>query len=386
MALTPTGYATGVTTSLQLITGLKQEVDEMILLLDDVALPLLRGTNFNGDPAPLLGVGKPATQTKVEWEEEVILAPSAAITATINSAAVTAVVGAAHQNKFQVGDRVRTPAGEIIIVTALASTDSLTITRAGAGSTAATITSGDMLQIVGTVLTEGSDPGASRVTDITMPYNVTQIFGPWKLSMSGTDQVIDRFGIKDQMGHQLMNRITEMAMQRENALLLGVRNVSSGIRTMGGIDNMISTYSGNTDSSSTALTAASIDTNLNLNYLNGHTPMDLLVNPQRLSTLNDIANTAILRTDTMESARGRKRVTYVQTEHGDVQIIRSRYAPLSQAWLVTFARMQRRVMRPMVVEQLAKTGDADNLMLVCEETLQVRGASQFTRYTGLTTA
>ena len=40
----------------------------------------------------------------------------------------------------------------------------------------------------------------------------------------------------------------------------------------------------------------------------------------------------------------------------------------------------------MIVESLAKTGDSDNLMLVSEETLEVRGASQFTRYTGLTTA
>lgn len=386
MALSPSGYAVGSATSLQLVTGIKQDVDELILLLDDVALPLLRGTNFNGDPAPMLRIGAPAEQTKVEWEEEVILTPSAASTTTIASGVTTAVVGAAHQNKFQAGDRVRCPSGELISVTALVSTDSLTIVRGVAGTTAAAITTGDILQIVGTVLTEGSDPNQSRVSDISMPYNYTQIFGPWKLQMSATAQIITRWGIKDQMAHQLLNRVTEMNQQKEQALILGVRNVSSGLRTMGGISDNISTAGGNTDSSTTALTVASLNTNLGVNYLNGYTPMDLLINPQRLNTLNDPANTTILRTEIYDAGRGRKRVQFVQTEYGDIQVVRSRYVPITMAFLVGFERCARRIMRPMIVESLAKTGDADNLMLVSEETLEVRGASQFTRYTGLTTA
>ena len=45
---------------------------------------------------------------------------------------------------------------------------------------------------------------------------------------------------------------------------------------------------------------------------------------------------------------------------------------------------QRRVIQPLVVEALAKTGDSDKVQIVCEEGLQVKGESHMARFTNLT--
>ncbi len=85
--------------------------------------------------------------------------------------------------------------------------------------------------------------------------------------------------------------------------------------------------------------------------------------------------------------RGRQPATFVRTDYGDVQIIRSRYVPLTRAYLVTFdGRICRRIMRPMGVKMMGVYADSEDLMFTAEETLEVKGASQFTRFTGLTTA
>jgi hypothetical protein len=41
-------------------------------------------------------------------------------------------------------------------------------------------------------------------------------------------------------------------------------------------------------------------------------------------------------------------------------------------------------MQPLIVEALAKTGDSDSVMLLCEEGLQVKGETHMARFTNLT--
>ena len=381
MALT--GTARGTSTSSKLVNGIIKDVDELIWLLDPTETPLLTGQNYNGLPGAILPVGDPAEQIKVEWQEENILLPYAASTTTIASGITTLVVGAEHQSKSQIGDVVMCPSGEQIQVTAYVSTDSLTITRGFAGTSAATITTGDVLRSIGPVLSEGSNPGTSRVADRALLYNYTQIIGPSQLSMSATQQQIQRYGVPDEFAHQLGNRVAEHALYREQAFVHGVRYQSGDLRMMGGIDYYIGA-NGTTDSSNTSLTAAVLQTALATNWGNGGTPTHLLVAPAQIITIDDISNTSIVRQTVMEGARGRQPVTIIQTEYGDLQVVRSRYVN-KRAYLTFFdGRIQRRILRPQVVQEIAKTGDADNVMIVGEETLQIKGSSQMTRFTALT--
>lgn len=382
MALT--GTARGVNTTTNLTNGIIKDVDELIWMLDPTETPLLTGQNYNGLPGALIPVGAPAEQIKVEWQEENILLPYAASTSTIASGVTTLVVGAEHQSKFQIGDVCSTPSGELIQVTAYVSTDSLTITRGFASTSAATITSGDIIRSIGPVLTEGSDPGTSRVADRALLYNYTQIFGPSKLSLSATAQQIRRYGVPDEFAHQLANRVAEHALYREQAMLMGSRYQSSGIRAMGGIDYFIGA-NGTTDSSSTSLTASVLSTNMATAWGLGGVPTHLILRPERLATIDDLTNTSVVRQTVVEGARGRQPVTVVMTEYGDVQVVRNRYVSLARAYLVMLdGRINRRILRAQTIEPLAKTGDADHVQMVGEETLEVKGSSQMVRFTALT--
>jgi stress response protein SCP2 len=76
------------------------------------------------------------------------------------------------------------------------------------------------------------------------------------------------------------------------------------------------------------------------------------------------------------------------SEFGQVDVVRNRWVNAETAFLVKKENISRRVMQPLVVEALAKTGDADKVQIVCEEGLQVKGQNhmaffkQLTSYTG----
>jgi hypothetical protein len=375
----------GVNTSTNLATGVKQDVDDLLFLLSPTDTPLLTGENYNGLPGALIPLGPPAEQTKIEWTEFTALVPYATSTTTIAAGITTLVVGADHQSKFQIGDLLSTKDGEILQVTAYVSTDSLTVTRGMFSTTAATITTGDVIRSQGPMLTEGSVPGVSRVADRVLPFNYTRIYGPSQLQSTATAQLIQRWGVPDEWALQLSQHLLAHAIYREQGMLSGVRSISSGLRSAGGIDFFIG-LSGVTDSSSTQITATTLQTNLQATLNNGGVATHLIVNGSALSTINDLANTSVVRQAPDDSMRGRQPVQFISTEFGDVQIVRDRYCQPKRAYGVILGdgdRICRRILRPQQIVDLAKTGDFDSAMIVGEESLQVKGAEHMFRYTNL---
>jgi hypothetical protein len=71
-------------------------------------------------------------------------------------------------------------------------------------------------------------------------------------------------------------------------------------------------------------------------------------------------------------------------EFGETQMVRNRWCHTETAFVVARDGLQRRVIQPLVVEALAKTGDADKVQIVCEEGLQVKGEQHMGKFTTLT--
>lgn len=375
----------GVNTSAQLVTGIKQDVDDLLFLLSPTDTPLLTGENYNGLPGALIPVGPPAEQVKIEWTEFTALVPYATSTTAIGSGITALVVGADQQSKFQIGDLLSTKDGEIMQVTAYASTDTLTVTRGIFGTTAAAIAIGDSIRSHGPMLTEGSVPGVSRVADRVLPFNYTRIYGPSQLQSSATAQVIARWGVPDEWATQLAQHILAHAVYREQGIVAGVRSQSAGLRSAGGLDFFIG-LSGTTDSASTSITATTLQTNLLACLNNGGVPTHLLANGSALSTINDLANTTVVRQTADDGMRGRQPTQFISTEFGDVQVIRSRYVQPKRAYGLILGdgdRICRRILRNQMIVDLAKTGDFDSAMIVGEESLQVKGAEHMFRFTNL---
>lgn len=374
---------TGIGTSYELTVGHVVNMDEAIFMVSPIDSPLLTGVNAEG---MLILPSTPVDQTEFFWMDEEILTPRSTIQTGTTTGDAWIVVAAGDQTKFSTGDMLllnHAAGREYVRVTGYGVTsDSLTVTRGYDSTTAGTVTAGIKVIGLSTALAEGSDPEAARTADRTTASNYTQIWGPTAVHMSRTEQKIRKYGVANEFTHQLANRITENVIAREQAYLYGRKynSTTSKIRTTGGIYSFITS---NVDATSTQLTVAKIEAAQQLAYNKGGSPDILMANPASLADLNDTGNVTIVRTDNVDTRRGRARVTVVTTEHGDVSIVRNRWNEPTDALLFKRGMVTRRVIDPLQVERLAKTGDSDKVQLVAEDGLQVKGQKHAVRFSAL---
>jgi len=383
----------GKVTTYDLTVGEKIDIDELIYLISPVDSPMINGIASDGKQI-LASSG--CTETTFKWMDEEILLPRAAADA-VNSSTGTSVttvsVSAADSYKFQVGDLVSVmdegavQHAAVLRVTGVNNTSGdLTVAGWANHSAQTAIAVGDIVTCLGTALAEGSDPGTARAADRVMRSNFTQIFGPTPVEMSRTEQQISRYGVPDEFAKQVFNRSIENVITREQAYLYGqpVNDTTNKMRSTGGLAYWLSSNV----STATSLSAANIDTQLQACYNAGGVPDVLIANPVSLTTLNDTANTSTVRHVIDDPRRGRVPTMSIFSEFGQVDVVRNRWVNAETAFLVKKENISRRVMQPLVVEALAKTGDADKVQIVCEEGLQVKGQGhmaffkQLTDYTG----
>lgn len=374
--------ASGKVSSYDLTNGLIVNMDEAIYMYSPEELPLLTGMASDG--MSVLSQ-RPLDQIEFNWLDERNLAPRSAISATTAVATADTAINLVPGDgiKFSTGDVLtirKAGANEVVRVTSTGA-DQITVSRAFAG-TATTYSAGAVIIGLGTALAEGSDPENFRADDTNKSTNCTQIFGPTAIQMTGTGRVIPRYGIPDQWAHQLHLRTYENSQSREQAFLYGqyTNSTTSKIRTTGGLGYFITT---NVDSTSTQLTILKVQSNLQTCYNAGGLPDRLIVNPNSLLDLNDIGNTTIVRTTVDDPKRGRVSTSFVETEYGSLPIVRNRWVHPFDAFGIKRDLVTRRVLRPLVFESLAKTGDSDKGQIVCEEGLQVKGQKHMFRMNAL---
>ena len=382
------GYG-GKVTSYDLDVGVKINMDELIYMISPVDSPLINGIGTDGRQ---LLASSAVDQTTFKWMDEELLLPTAAADA-VNSNTGTSVVvvsvSAADSYKFQVGDLVTimdegaVQHAAVLRVTAVNnSTGDLTVACWAIHAAQTAIAVGDVVTCLGTALAEGSDPGTARSADRTIRSNYTQIFGPTPVHMSRTEQQINRYGVSDEFAKQLYGRSVENVITREQAFLYGqpVDDTTNKMRSTGGLNYWISS---NIDTTTT-LTLASLESLMQTCYNNGGVPDLLVANPTSMATLNDISDSGRVRTVIDDPRRGRVPVTSVFHEFGETQLVRNRWVHKETAFVIKKENVQRRVIQPLVVEALAKTGDSDKVQIVCEEGLQVKGESHMGKWSTLT--
>ena len=386
----------GQVTSYDLAVGVKINMDELIYMISPVDSPLINGVGTDGRQ---LLASSPVDQTTFNWMDEELLLPRALVDVSntdTGTSHLAVEVSAADSYKFQVDDlitvmdRSAVQHAAVLRITAINNTTGVLTVVGWANHSAQTATigettsagNGDLVVCVGTALVEGSDPGTARSADRTIRSNFTQIFGPTPVNMTRTEQQISRYGVSDEFAKQLYGRSVENVISREQAYLYGqpIDDTTNKRRSTGGLNSFITS---NVDTTTT-LTIASLESVMQDCYNNGGVPDLLIANPTSMATINDISDSGRVRTVIDDPRRGRVPVTSVFTEFGETQLVRNRWCDKGTAFAVKKENIQRRVMQPMVVEALAKTGDSDSVMLLCEEGLQVKGESHMGKWTTLT--
>ena len=376
--------AAGTTTAYELTTGVKINFDELIYMYSPMDLPMTLGVDAQGT---MVVSKRPVDQKQFYWQDEEILTPRAALAALATTGTTGLTVATGEALRFATGDLARIMkqdgTNEVVRITGV-SNATVTVTRAYRTLTTATdLATGDIIIGIGTALAEGSDPSTFRFRDRDSRSNYTQIFGPYKISMTGTEQVISKYGVPDEWAKQTFLRTRELYIRLEQTLLYGVKDddTSGKIRATGGLLNFLTT---NVDSTNTQLTIAAITTQQQNCYNKGDVPLHLIVRPNGLDDLNDTENTSRLRVVETDSRRGRARVEVLDTEFGSTVIHRNRWCFSQNAFLVKPDAIIRRILRPVVYEQLAKTGDADHAMIVGEEGFEIKGEQHMAVFTKLT--
>jgi hypothetical protein len=385
------GYG-GLVTSYDLAVGVKVDMDEAIYMISPIDSPFINGIGTDG--RQLLG-SSPTSQVEFKWMDEELLLPRApaAGTGAAGAGQTTVTVSAADSYKFQVDDLITVGEEDVAqhasvkrISAINNSTGVLTVENWAndAAWPATAAAQEDTIICLGTALPEGSDPGTARSADRTIRTNCTQIFGPTPVQMSRTEQQISRYGVNDEFAKQLYGRTVENVITREQAYLYGQyqnNDDSDKRRSTGGLNYWITS---NTDTSTTTLTIAGLEALMQKCYNAGGVPDLLIANPASFATLNAVSDTDRVRTVIDDPRRGRVPVTSVFHEFGETQMVRNRWCHSETAFVVQKEGVQRRVIQPLVVEALAKTGDSDKVQIVCEEGLQVKGESHMAKFTGLT--
>lgn len=368
---------TPLATTYDLVTGTIVDMDEAIYMTSPTDSPFLTGVGADG-----LSVisSKPATQKRIDWMTDSILTPRSLLGGAITTGTTAVLIQLGDGLRFGVGDLVLVE-NEHMRVDAFADSSTLTVVRGAPYGTAVNHASGVTVIGVGQVLPEGSAPPDARITDRVPFYNVTQIFGPEQVAMTATEQVIQKYGVPSEMSHQLMQRTIELTIRREQAYLYGRRIEDDSVarRALGGLFSFITSHSYAT----TSLSVPSIEIAQSDCWDSGGMPDRLAANPKSLTTLNNIADNTRVRQGFEDNRRGRYPIMEVFTEFGPLTIVRNRWLKVTDAVLFRRDQVVRRPLRPMILERLAKTRDGDSMMMVCEESLEVKGQEHMAEFTGI---
>lgn len=375
------------TNTYNLTVGEYLDIEPLIHLLDPHDVPLTGGTGADGRSVLTSG---PCFEKVVSWLDEELLVPRTTAAAAATSAATSITVAATDGVKFGIGDVISLDGGDQARITAIAG-DVLTVTRGYGGTTAAAVTSGKVIVGVGTALVEGSNPQAAKFQDRTKRDNYTQIFGPYGVQTSMSENAVRKYGISDagstEHSHQVGNRLKEGMVAIEQALLYGVAatDSSNAWRTMGGINHYTTT---NVNTSAVAFTEALLLAQLQAAFEAGGNPDRLVVGPAQkraISTWNlSLASGAVtVNVDRTDAGRGQV-VSYYDSDFGRISVVLDRWAKPTDAFGFNRDQAEVLTLRPFQYEQLAKTGDRIEGQIVGEKSLRWRRERHGFKFTALT--
>jgi hypothetical protein len=362
------------------------DIEDLIHLLSPTDTPLTGGYGADGRTALPNGT---CFEKKVEWMHEDLLTPKSTLAVALADGTGTSVsVATGHGIRFSGPGDIILIENEYMRVVSVAG-DVLTVTRAFGGSTGvAHSTTGVPVLNLGQTLPEGSDPNAARWQDRAGVYNMTQIFGPTAIQISGSENVVRKYGLggQSEFQHQVANRTKEHWIEFEQALLYGVRVEDAGNkwRQMGGLAYYITAGNGATvDSSTTTFSESALLAMLQACYDAGGAPDRAVMGSKNKRLGSGFTSSGQIQIQRADNERGTV-VDYFDSDFGRISLILDRWVRVQDVFVFEREQAQIATLRPLVFEMLAKTGDSMKGQIVCEKSFKFRRFSHAGRFSALT--
>jgi len=354
----------------------RRAISDVIDIISPDEIPVVKYFGLDGDPGKFRIVNFPST--KVEWLEDELATLVCALNGSITSNATTITV--VDASKFKSGDIVEIDA-EMMWVSSM-SGEVLTVTR-NFGGTQATHSDAAVVTIINAARLEGADADYERAfSDITAPYNYTQIFSD-DVKVTRSQDKISQWGLTEEFDYQAAKRVPELSRLIEKAFFRGQRKAGSATtpRAFGGLETFITDNTVNL--SSAALTRKDLEDAVQSAWEDGGAPDLVICNAWVKRKITGFYEAAV-RTGRDES-RGGVTITEVETEFGVLNVLMSRWCPSSRLYIVESQYVGFLAFDPFFQEELAKTGDSVKGEVVGEYTLVAKNDKAHAYIYGIST-
>lgn len=198
-------YSAGTT-----LPELAEDVSDLVGIVSPYETPLL---NALGDPI------REATSTHHEWLEDELLPNKDAVNdSTFSDPSTDTDFIVDNGSRFRIGDQIQIEGSEELMLVTGISTNTLTVVRGYAGTTAENLADNQVINILGNASLEGADKPNARFTNRSRCGNYTQIFTA-TVEVSGSDLAASQLGLADEMDNQKQSRLRELVRDLENTII-----------------------------------------------------------------------------------------------------------------------------------------------------------------------
>ncbi len=362
---------------------LAEDVSDLIGIISPYETPLLDAL---GDPL------RAARSTHHEWLEDELLPNKDAINdSTYSDPATDTQFDVDNGSRFRVGDQVQVEGSEELMLVTAINSDTLTVVRGYAGTTAEDLADNQVINILGNAALEGADKPGARFTNRSRCSNYTQIFAA-TVEVSGTDMAASQLGLADEIDYQKQERLRELIRDLENTVINGGQPTSnpegsgSVRRTMKGIVQHLSTNVFHTGEagfpSGTDLDETKLNYVLRKIWESSNGNVDLVVvNGFQKRKINAFLGSS--RSYGAVDTTFKDKVDYYESDFGLCRIIVTRWMPQDAVLLLDSSRAGALPLagRSFSFKPLASSGDYECGELIGEYTLELRNeaASGFIR-------
>lgn len=344
----------------------ERAIADVIKIIDPVDTPLIAALGGLDSARSKFEVRQNSYKIEILEDEYDPLITTAAHGSTILT--TDTVFTVADGTIFQDGHVIKID-DEYMVVGSISTNDVTVLSRAY-GGTNATHTGSVAIEIVGMARLEGDDATYGPIVDITAPYNYTSIFEK-AIQVSGTQQVIDQYGIDDEFAYQSAKAVPHLLRLVEKMAFHGIRAAGSASapRSAGGLltyitDNEVAAGGG--------VAKTDIDNLAEKITLDGGSPDLLVLNP---AVANDVRalidSSSFVRVDQENTMFGMLPITRVATQYGMLRMVESRWCPTALSFILDSRKVGFYTLRPFFSKPLAVTGDSVKGEVVGEFSLLV---------------
>jgi hypothetical protein len=353
--------ATGTRTTYTDTGNIKRSIADAIAFIDpnEAALLDLFGVN---NVKKFDFINQP--NTKYEWLEDSMPVRTGTIAEAMDDSETGLDLTTGEGALLKKGDVLLIDT-ELFLVSSLA-TDTATVVRGYAGSTAAAHSNGAAWKLATIARIEGDDFTTGYTTTLSIPYNYTQILSE-AVKVTGSQQKNTQYGINDEMAKHISrligggygmgarNKAGKLALMLQNTFYHGRRYIGTDAipRSMGGFEYFVTTNV--TDLSSVPLLRSHVENLQQSCFDYGGDPDALICNSWVRRKLTTIYKENI--ETSVDTERGGHTITHIHTDLGKLRIVLDRFCPTDRLYMVEKDKVGWFPFRPFDIYDRASTGD-----------------------------